>query len=115
MGPRARAHTHACALQASAARAPRGPNPPPSKPAPASAPPGRRPPTHPPTLPRPPRSQTQTPQGVIRAGLDIEKAPHSVTREAFPLPTLGPLLEAVREEVRAGRGFAVIRGFPVDR
>ncbi|GBF87480.1 taurine catabolism dioxygenase [Raphidocelis subcapitata] len=54
-------------------------------------------------------------QGVLRAGLDIEKAPRSITKDHFPLPTLGPLLEALRDEVRDGRGFAVIRGFPVDR
>lgn len=54
-------------------------------------------------------------QGVTRAGLDIEGNPHSVTRAAFPLPTLGPLLEGVRDEVVKGRGFAVIRGVPVDR
>ena len=70
-----------------------------------------RPPTLPPNPPRPPTKI----QGVIRAGLDIEKAPRAIGREAVPLPTLGPVLEAVREEVRAGRGFAVIRGFPVDR
>lgn len=35
-----------------------------------------------------------------------EKVP---TREAFPLPTLGPKLEAFREEVRIGRGFQLLR------
>ena len=39
----------------------------------------------------------------------------TVTREQFPLPTLGPVLEAVREEVRAGRGFALLRRVPVER
>lgn len=38
-----------------------------------------------------------------------------MTREQFPLPTLGPVLEAVREEVVNGRGFALIRGVPVER
>ena len=52
---------------------------------------------------------------MLRAGLDIENSPRAITKEAFPLPTLGPLLEAVREEVRAGRGFALIRNFPIDR
>jgi hypothetical protein len=35
-----------------------------------------------------------------------EKVP---TREQFPLPTLGPKLEAFREEVRIGRGFQLLR------
>jgi hypothetical protein len=33
----------------------------------------------------------------------------------FELPTLAPKLAAIREEVMAGRGFALIRGLPVDR
>jgi len=55
------------------------------------------------------------PQGVLRAGLDIEKAPHTISKETFPLPTLGPVLEAIREDVATGRGFALVRGFPVER
>ncbi|CAK0785174.1 hypothetical protein CVIRNUC_008380 [Coccomyxa viridis] len=35
-------------------------------------------------------------------------------RKDFPLPTLGPKLEQLREEVRIGRGFQLLRGFPVD-
>lgn len=31
------------------------------------------------------------------------------SREEFPLPTLGPKLEALREEVRIGRGFQLLR------
>ena len=31
------------------------------------------------------------------------------TREAFPLPTFGTKLEQLREEVRIGRGFQVLR------
>lgn len=54
-------------------------------------------------------------EGVIRSGIDIESALHKVTKEQFPLPTLGPVLEGIREEVRAGRGFALVRNFPVDR
>jgi hypothetical protein len=52
---------------------------------------------------------------VLRAGLDIERNPHAVDKAAFPLPTLGPVLEAIRSEVVSGRGFALLRGFPVDR
>lgn len=39
----------------------------------------------------------------------------TVTKADFPLPSLGPYLEAVRDEVVAGRGFALVRGVPVDR
>lgn len=37
----------------------------------------------------------------------------TITKTEFPLPTLGPILEELRDEVRAGRGFALIRGVPV--
>jgi hypothetical protein len=36
-------------------------------------------------------------------------------REDFPLPTLGPVLAGLRAEILDGRGFAQIRGFPVER
>ena len=36
-------------------------------------------------------------------------------QEDFPLPTLKPLLAAVRDEVLWGRGFTLFRGIPVDR
>lgn len=39
----------------------------------------------------------------------------SLKRDDFPLPTLGPVLESIRDSVvRTGRGFYVLRGFPVD-
>jgi hypothetical protein len=38
-----------------------------------------------------------------------------ITRERFPLPTLGPRLDGIREELLDGCGFALIRGFPVER
>ena len=38
-----------------------------------------------------------------------------VTRADFPLPVLGPTLEAIRDELLEGRGFAVQRGVPVHR
>jgi hypothetical protein len=37
-----------------------------------------------------------------------------VTATDFALPTLAPMLEAVGRELREGRGFAVVRGFPVE-
>ena len=36
-----------------------------------------------------------------------------VTQSDFPLPTLGAKLTAMREEVRTGRGFQLIRCAPV--
>jgi len=38
-----------------------------------------------------------------------------VTREQFPLPTVGLKLLAVREELLRGRGFQLIKGIPVDK
>ncbi|WIA23850.1 hypothetical protein OEZ85_013508 [Tetradesmus obliquus] len=52
--------------------------------------------------------------GVERKGVPSAQI-HTVSKEDFPLPTLGPYLEAVRNEVVSGRGFALIRGVPVDR
>jgi Taurine catabolism dioxygenase TauD, TfdA family len=43
-------------------------------------------------------------------GLDIA----DIRREHFPLPTLGPVLERLREEVLNGRGFVLLRGVPVE-
>ena len=36
-------------------------------------------------------------------------------REDFKLPTLGAVLTGIRHELIDGRGFALIRGMPVDR
>ncbi|GAX78226.1 hypothetical protein CEUSTIGMA_g5668.t1 [Chlamydomonas eustigma] len=38
-----------------------------------------------------------------------------MSKADFPLPTLGPLLDQVLNEVLEGRGFALIKGFPVER
>lgn len=38
-----------------------------------------------------------------------------VTRAGFPLPTLGPVLDGIYDELIDGRGFAMITGVPVDR
>jgi len=39
----------------------------------------------------------------------------SLTGEKFPLPTLGPKLLALREELIHGRGFSLLRGLPVEK
>jgi hypothetical protein len=49
-------------------------------------------------------------QSVRRRGIDIA----DVTREDFPLPTLGPVLDRLRGDVLDGRGFALLRGMPVE-
>lgn len=46
-----------------------------------------------------------------RSGGDIEK----VTAEKVPLPTLGPWLGGLLDEVLNGRGFVLIRRLPVER
>lgn len=38
-----------------------------------------------------------------------------VSKDDFPLPTLGPILKEVQQEVIRGRGFALLRGLPVER
>jgi hypothetical protein len=38
-----------------------------------------------------------------------------ITREEFPLLTLGPRLEALRQELLHGRGFVLLRGLPMER
>ena len=38
-----------------------------------------------------------------------------VSEETFPLPTLGPRLKKILDDVLHGRGFVLVRGFPVDR
>jgi hypothetical protein len=39
----------------------------------------------------------------------------SLTAEKIPLPTLGPKLLALREELIHGRGFSLLRGLPVEK
>jgi hypothetical protein len=39
----------------------------------------------------------------------------AMRKEDFPLPTLGPRLERMRAEVLTGRGFVLMRRFPVER
>jgi len=50
--------------------------------------------------------------GAVRArGLEMTE----VRREDFPLPNLAPKIAAIKSEIMEGRGFALIRGIPVDR
>lgn len=47
--------------------------------------------------------------GVRERGLDIAE----IARADFPLPTLGPVLDRLRDEVLNGHGFVLLRGIPV--
>jgi hypothetical protein len=51
------------------------------------------------------------------ATISLERSPQpaQAAREDFPLVTLGPWLAGVAEEVDRGRGFALLRGLPVER
>jgi hypothetical protein len=46
-----------------------------------------------------------------RTGLALE----SLSRDHFPLPTVGPVLRAILAELLEGRGFVLLRGLPVQR
>jgi hypothetical protein len=57
------------------------------------------------------RAEIDAAAAAVRArGLDLAR----ITRADFPLPTLGPALDRIRGEVLNGRGFALVRGMPVD-
>ena len=47
---------------------------------------------------------------VKRRGLSLAE----VTRAAFPLPSLAPMLARIADDLRDGRGFASLQGFPVE-
>ena len=49
-------------------------------------------------------------KSVQARGLDIA----AIRRDDFPLPTLGPVLDRLRNEVLHGRGFVLLRGVPVE-
>lgn len=49
-------------------------------------------------------------EGVDRPGVELTE----ITRADFPLPTLGPVLEGVVDDVIDGRGFTLLRGLPVE-
>ena len=46
---------------------------------------------------------------VLRQGNLVHIQEKVPSREHFALPSLGPKLEALREEVRIGRGFQILR------
>ena len=51
----------------------------------------------------------------IRAAVDLhkdvaEEEMHNLTLDDFPLPTLGPVLQELRDELVNGRGFAIVKG-----
>lgn len=50
-------------------------------------------------------------RSVIERGIEITK----ITKSDFPLPQLGPQLDALRSELLQGRGFVLLRGLPVER
>ena len=51
-----------------------------------------------------------------QAALDSNKPLHTIlSKDDFPLPTLGPKLDGLRKEASFGRGFALIRGVPVTK
>ncbi len=61
---------------------------------------------------------TTTEIGEINAAVDsVMKRSMPIvemTRAGFPLPTFGPVLDGIQENIVTGRGFALIRGVPVD-
>jgi len=46
---------------------------------------------------------------------ELQDQPGMLNAEEVPLPTLGPRLRALLDEVLNGRGFVLIRGLPVER
>lgn len=50
-------------------------------------------------------------RSVLERGIGIPR----ITKDDFPLPQLGPRLEALRAELLEGRGFVLLRGLPVER
>ncbi len=54
-------------------------------------------------------------ESAIRHALETGRPTSELRRRDFPLPGLGPQIDAWREELDSGRGFVVITGVPVDR
>jgi hypothetical protein len=51
----------------------------------------------------------------LRTARAAGRAWHEITREHFPLPTLGPRLAEVARELEDGAGLVTLRGLPVER
>jgi hypothetical protein len=49
-------------------------------------------------------------RAVLARGLDVA----AIRRQDFPLPTLGPVLDQLCDDVLKGRGFVLLRGVPVE-
>ncbi|MGE0420147.1 MAG: TauD/TfdA family dioxygenase, partial [Acetobacteraceae bacterium] len=63
------------------------------------------------TLSAPELAEVEGAVAATRArGLDIA----AIRRTDFPLPTLGPVLDSLRDQVLNGRGFVLLRGLPVE-
>jgi hypothetical protein len=54
-------------------------------------------------------------EATMKPLVEAEKDIARISQADFPLPTLAPKLAAIQDEVMRGRGFALIRGLPVDR
>jgi hypothetical protein len=54
-------------------------------------------------------------EAAIGANEKAGQAMGDISPGTFELPTLGPKLNAMLDEILHGRGFLVVRGFPVDR
>lgn len=54
-------------------------------------------------------------EGAVRAHLAAGRSMAEIAPAIFPLPTLAPRLAAILEELLHGRGFALLRGLPVER
>ncbi|MGP3965035.1 TauD/TfdA family dioxygenase [Nonomuraea sp. 3N208] len=48
----------------------------------------------------------------VLAAVRAAQSAGEITQEGFPLPTLGPVLRRVREELVDGRGFVLVQGLP---